>query len=170
MDKKVDSSTSCCVLYVLLVCQLNSSKQESAFLHCTCLPDMEFLEVLTEGLNRVLLVRGGGREVITIYSWTDSSGPPMWTLSSDPLYQSKKSAPRLLTTICLFDGADFNTQMSQKPVLGVSSVNKHRCCRMAAYPIQQSIALVFNLPSLMGTFNCLTKEAAHPMKYVPFND
>lgn len=31
-------------------------------------PDMEFLEVLTEGLNRVLLVRGGGREVITIYS------------------------------------------------------------------------------------------------------
>lgn len=32
------------------------------------LPDMEFLEVLTEGLNRVLLVRGGGREVITIYS------------------------------------------------------------------------------------------------------
>ncbi|XP_074185235.1 solute carrier family 12 member 7 isoform X5 [Rhinolophus sinicus] len=29
---------------------------------------MEFLEVLTEGLNRVLLVRGSGREVITIYS------------------------------------------------------------------------------------------------------
>uniref|UniRef100_A0A8C2BBI9 Solute carrier family 12 member 7b n=1 Tax=Cyprinus carpio TaxID=7962 RepID=A0A8C2BBI9_CYPCA len=29
---------------------------------------MEFLEVLMEGLNRVLLVRGGGREVITIYS------------------------------------------------------------------------------------------------------
>lgn len=30
---------------------------------------MEFLEVLTEGLERVLMVRGGGREVITIYSW-----------------------------------------------------------------------------------------------------
>ncbi|CAJ0918542.1 unnamed protein product [Ranitomeya imitator] len=30
--------------------------------------DMEFLEVLTEGLERVLLVRGGGTEVITIYS------------------------------------------------------------------------------------------------------
>lgn len=30
--------------------------------------DMEFLEVLTEGLERVLMVRGGGREVITIYS------------------------------------------------------------------------------------------------------
>lgn len=30
--------------------------------------DMEFLEVLTEGLDRVLMVRGGGREVITIYS------------------------------------------------------------------------------------------------------
>lgn len=34
----------------------------------TITTDMEFLEVLTEGLNRVLLVRGGGREVITIYS------------------------------------------------------------------------------------------------------
>lgn len=30
--------------------------------------DMEFLEVLTEGLERVLMVRGGGQEVITIYS------------------------------------------------------------------------------------------------------
>ncbi|XP_022821631.1 solute carrier family 12 member 4 isoform X4 [Spodoptera litura] len=29
---------------------------------------MEFLEVLTEGLEKVLMVRGGGREVITIYS------------------------------------------------------------------------------------------------------
>merc|ERR1719158_2566187 len=29
---------------------------------------MEFLEVLTEGLDRVMMVRGGGREVITIYS------------------------------------------------------------------------------------------------------
>lgn len=29
---------------------------------------MEFLDVLCEGLERVLLVRGGGREVITIYS------------------------------------------------------------------------------------------------------
>jgi potassium/chloride transporter 4/5/6 len=29
---------------------------------------MEFLDVLTEGLERVLMVRGGGREVITIYS------------------------------------------------------------------------------------------------------
>ncbi|XP_072547966.1 solute carrier family 12 member 7-like isoform X1 [Salminus brasiliensis] len=29
---------------------------------------MEFLEVLMEGLDRVMLVRGGGREVITIYS------------------------------------------------------------------------------------------------------
>lgn len=34
----------------------------------TAVSDMEFLEVLLEGLNRVLLVRGGGREVITIYS------------------------------------------------------------------------------------------------------
>ncbi|XP_065341848.1 solute carrier family 12 member 6 isoform X2 [Cloeon dipterum] len=29
---------------------------------------MDFLEVLTEGLEKVLMVRGGGREVITIYS------------------------------------------------------------------------------------------------------
>lgn len=29
---------------------------------------MEFLEVLTEGLDRVLMVRGSGSEVITIYS------------------------------------------------------------------------------------------------------
>jgi len=29
---------------------------------------MEFLEVLTEGLERVLMVKGCGREVITIYS------------------------------------------------------------------------------------------------------
>lgn len=39
------------------------------YLNSMSLSDMEFLEVLTEGLNRVLLVRGGGREVITIYSW-----------------------------------------------------------------------------------------------------
>jgi len=30
--------------------------------------DMEYIEVLTEGLEHVLMVRGGGREVITIYS------------------------------------------------------------------------------------------------------
>lgn len=41
---------------------------EQLFLNCDCVSDMAFLEVLTEGLNRVLLVRGGGREVITIYS------------------------------------------------------------------------------------------------------
>lgn len=40
----------------------------SAMALTPCTPDMEFLEVLTEGLNRVLLVRGSGREVITIYS------------------------------------------------------------------------------------------------------
>ena len=37
-------------------------------LNCFLTSDMEFLEVLTEGLDRVLMVRGGGREVITIYS------------------------------------------------------------------------------------------------------
>jgi len=39
---------------------LQSAKNDSNY--------MEFLEVLTEGLDRVLMVRGGGREVITIYS------------------------------------------------------------------------------------------------------
>lgn len=29
---------------------------------------MEFIEVLTEGLERVVLARGAGREVITIFS------------------------------------------------------------------------------------------------------
>ena len=42
--------------------------------NCTCISltivyvDMEFLDVLTEGIDRVLMVRGGGREVVTIYS------------------------------------------------------------------------------------------------------
>lgn len=30
--------------------------------------DMEFLEVLTDGLEKVLMVHGAGREVITMYS------------------------------------------------------------------------------------------------------
>ena len=38
------------------------------YTHILNFSDMEFLEVLTEGLERVLMVRGGGREVITIYS------------------------------------------------------------------------------------------------------
>ncbi|ELT97808.1 hypothetical protein CAPTEDRAFT_145070, partial [Capitella teleta] len=29
---------------------------------------MEYLEALTEGLDRVLMVRGSGQEVVTIYS------------------------------------------------------------------------------------------------------
>ncbi|UYV78085.1 hypothetical protein LAZ67_16000051 [Cordylochernes scorpioides] len=47
-----------CILIVLM----------EAFPRGATLPYMEFLEVLTEGLERVLMVRGGGREVITIYS------------------------------------------------------------------------------------------------------
>ena len=43
------------------------------YVSLTYAPDMEFLEVLTEGLERVLLVRGGGREVITIYSWPSTN-------------------------------------------------------------------------------------------------
>ena len=29
---------------------------------------MEYLEALTDGINRVLMVRGSGKEVVTIYS------------------------------------------------------------------------------------------------------
>jgi len=35
---------------------------------------MEFLDEHTEGLDRVLMVRGGGREIITIYSWHEWVG------------------------------------------------------------------------------------------------
>lgn len=54
------------------ICRCNRRCSDAELLVITVLnsgPDMEFLEVLTEGLERVLLVRGGGREVITIYSW-----------------------------------------------------------------------------------------------------
>ena len=37
-------------------------------LFLNCVLDIEYLEVLTEGLNKVLLVRGTGKEVITMYS------------------------------------------------------------------------------------------------------
>lgn len=53
----------------------------SVFTPLTCTSDMEFLEVLTEGLERVLLVRGGGREVITIYSWLNIG---QWSRQSLP--------------------------------------------------------------------------------------
>ena len=43
-------------------------EKNSIYLILKFFPDMEYLEVLTEGLERVLMVRGGGREVITIYS------------------------------------------------------------------------------------------------------
>ena len=43
-------------------------RKEKTITFLSVLSDMEFLEVLTEGLERVLMVRGGGREVITIYS------------------------------------------------------------------------------------------------------
>ncbi len=39
-----------------------------AWIFLTKLSDMEFVDVLTEGLHRVIMVRGGGHEVVTIYS------------------------------------------------------------------------------------------------------
>ena len=48
----------------------NAYFSESAVEKClnSRLSDMEYIEVLTEKLDRVLLVRGGGREVVTMYS------------------------------------------------------------------------------------------------------
>ncbi len=40
----------------------------SAHVSLTRGSDMEYLEVLTEGIDRVLMVRGSGKEVVTIFS------------------------------------------------------------------------------------------------------
>lgn len=79
-----------------------------SFTALVCPPDMEFLEVLTEGLNRVLLVRGGGREVITIYSWT---APRDLLRGFCPLLPSMNPGPTLVTLFSL-RGADLNTDVA----------------------------------------------------------
>ena len=64
----VDKSHSAKLIFINLpglprdIAHGKSSSSESAHHY------MEFLEALTEGLDQVVLVRGGGREVITIYS------------------------------------------------------------------------------------------------------
>lgn len=75
---KEDFRPKCCPSfikrYLMFICLLHlyGHKYKHSFtcmsLTTMCVSDMEFLEVLTEGLDRVVLVRGGGREVITIYS------------------------------------------------------------------------------------------------------
>ncbi|CAG5118371.1 unnamed protein product, partial [Candidula unifasciata] len=53
-----------------------SGKAALVIINLPCVPEstrgranyMSFLEVLTEGLNRLLLVRGTGGEVITVYN------------------------------------------------------------------------------------------------------
>ena len=57
------SNCKCCVAVVVHNFQLVSH-----FFLSLSRTDMEFLEVLTEGLDRVLMVKGSGREVVTIYS------------------------------------------------------------------------------------------------------
>ena len=47
---------------------LNKVDQSSCRKSLTLVPDMHFLEVLQEGLERVLMIRGTGREVITMYN------------------------------------------------------------------------------------------------------
>lgn len=73
------------------------SKNLSLFICCNYYSwlknaDMEFLEVLTEGLERVLLVRGGGSEVITIYSWLPINVIQLmrnWTVEQNAVYMTQ---------------------------------------------------------------------------------
>lgn len=62
-DTKMERESNC--EFSIRKCKLSNGFK---FFMTIYLTDMEFLEVLTEGLERVLMVRGGGREVITIYS------------------------------------------------------------------------------------------------------
>ena len=59
--------------------------------------DMEFVEVLTDGLARVLMVRGAGREVVTIYSW-----PTFPSHSAGPFSLWKSSLYLLMTQMWYF--------------------------------------------------------------------
>lgn len=73
-DTKLERESNCILPVLHVIIQTVIIFDSSFFLFFSLTsntpPDMEFLEVLTEGLERVLMVRGGGREVITIYSWT----------------------------------------------------------------------------------------------------
>jgi hypothetical protein len=59
-----------CEFIIFCDCVTNYSNKKSHwhFFSLSFHADMEFLEVLTEGLDRVLMVKGCGREVVTIYS------------------------------------------------------------------------------------------------------
>jgi len=63
LNEAITAKSSSAKLVVLNLPGLPKAQGDAAGHHY-----MEFLEALTEGLDRVLLVRGGGREVITIYS------------------------------------------------------------------------------------------------------
>lgn len=71
-DTKLERESNCILPVLHVIIQTVIIFDSSFFLFFSLTsntpPDMEFLEVLTEGLERVLMVRGGGREVITIYS------------------------------------------------------------------------------------------------------
>lgn len=109
---------------------------------------MEFLEVLTEGLNRVLLVRGGGREVITIYSWKNSSHQHIPTPSlnhSTPNFSFTYPTPKhSLTT---------PKQYSRIPLAYLTPTLKWSHHRSTYYPLS-----LFNEPSerpLLLIFHCV---------------
>ncbi|OQV22703.1 Solute carrier family 12 member 5 [Hypsibius exemplaris] len=63
MNKKIKENSSEAQLVIL-----NLPKPPKSFREQSEMNYMEFVEVLTDGLTRVLMVRGAGREVVTIYS------------------------------------------------------------------------------------------------------
>lgn len=85
--------------------------------------DMEFLEVLTEGLERVLLVRGGGREVITIYSWYGTLHYNLQVFY--PRFQSRDLFKILFWEVLKEDQALAHLEHPQHLVFSRSSVLAH---------------------------------------------
>lgn len=67
-DTSLERECNCKFFFVNAFMQIEIWLIKFQMLFSSSHADMEFLEVLTEGLERVLMVRGGGREVITIYS------------------------------------------------------------------------------------------------------
>lgn len=112
------------------------------FSSLTICVDMEFLEVLTEGLERVLLVRGGGREVITIYSWpTRSRG----TASSENILPTNtRKHKRSLFYSCR--------------ILGHISVHIYTVCSRLCFSLQMKAVIFFSLRKSIFVSDCQTQS------------
>jgi len=66
------------MLPLYFLCWYCSRLVDDIFPLTSAVSDMEYIEVLTEGIERVLMVRGGGCEVITIYSWCRCRISTLW--------------------------------------------------------------------------------------------